>query len=103
MPLFEAVVNSFHAIEETGRADGRINVRVHRDESVLTLPGTDATSQPVSGFTVEDNGIGFTPDNFESFQVAYSQKKANRGGKGVGRFTWLKVFGKATVTSSFRD
>lgn len=103
MPLYEAVVNSFHAIDDSGRNDGRITVTIKRDQSNLTLPGADASSQPVVGFLIEDNGVGFTPENFESFGTAYSQHKVRRGAKGVGRFTWLKVFSKAVVRSGFRS
>ncbi|WP_225883286.1 ATP-binding protein [Sphingomonas aliaeris] len=82
-PLFEAVMNSIHAIEERfGKdhlADGRISIFVHKDEV-----------GEYYGFTVTDNGIGFTADNLTSLRKFDSRKKAKSGGKGVGRLCQTK-------------
>jgi hypothetical protein len=88
MPLMEAVSNSVHSItdlyEDDASARGWIVVRVIRED--------DEPNGRVVGFEVEDNGIGFTDDNFKSFRTPDSQWKEARGGKGVGRLAWLKVF-----------
>jgi hypothetical protein len=55
----------------------------------------------VVGFEVEDNGVGFTSENFKSFLTPDSMLKAQDGGKGVGRLGWLKVFRSIHVESSF--
>ena len=60
LPLFEAIMNSLHSIEESETKDGRIEIRIERDESQKTLVASDSASFPVSGFTIIDNGIGFT-------------------------------------------
>src|SRR3546814_5521722 len=41
--------------------------------------------------------------NFDSFNTAFSPRKSQIGGKGLGRFTWLKAFDQALVKSTFRD
>jgi hypothetical protein len=96
-PLFEAVSNAFHAIEaRLGRKasiEGLIRIEVHRVE------GDENAS--ITGFTVCDNGIGMDVENWRSFRTADSPHKLTRGGKGVGRLSWLKVFQNTKVDSSF--
>lgn len=102
LPLFEAIMNSLHAIEEAQGTDGRIEIRVERDRSQKTLLDVDPSSFPVSGFVVIDNGVGFTDHHFRSFCKSDTTEKFKRGGKGVGRFLWLKAFKKAEIKSVFR-
>ncbi len=104
LPLFEAVSNSIHAIEDSKRKDGEITIHIHR-APVRTLPLTPETRPigPITGFTIEDNGVGFNDTNFASFCTADSIHKKARGGKGVGRLSWLKVFEKAEVSSVYAD
>jgi hypothetical protein len=99
MPLFEAISNSIHAIKESERKDGEITIHVQRMQMRLDL-GEGALPE-VDGFIVEDNGIGFNPENFSSFQTVYSRKKINIGGKGFGRFSFLKVFSKVEIESVY--
>lgn len=40
-------------------------------------------------------------DNFRSFCTPFSQHKIKKGGKGVGRLGWLKVFRQISVTSAY--
>ena len=109
MPVFETIVNSIHSIEERfgfeGAAEkGCIQVHVYRVQQ-HRLPGIAGRSpvEPVKSFTVVDNGIGFTDPNLNSFETADSTAKIERGGKGIGRLTWLVVFEKAEIKSWFRD
>lgn len=102
-PVFEAISNSIHAVEEAGKGqDGRIDVHIVRDTSQSSLDGKPILNQPVTGFTIIDNGIGFTDDNLDSFQTSDTRRKADRGGKGVGRLLWLKAFEKARIESTYR-
>lgn len=104
LPLFEAIVNSIQAIEERpDKAKGRIVVRILRDETEVTLPFRDGTERPVSGFVVEDNGVGFTDENYESFNTSETTHKSVKGGKGIGRFSWLKAFDQVRITSNYRQ
>lgn len=101
LPMFEAVVNSFQAIEEASETvtSPSIEILVKRDPA---LPGFD-TEGRINGFTVTDNGIGFDDDNLDSFFTSDTQYKVNRGGKGIGRFIWLKAFEYAEIESHYRE
>ncbi len=102
-PLFEAIMNSIHAIQEESGEDGEIIVSVVRDTLQQTLVDADPTSFPVKGFVVRDNGIGFTDQHFHSFGTSDTTEKIAFGGKGVGRFLWLKAFQRAEIRSVFRS
>ena len=102
LPLFEAVVNSIQAIEENNStSDGIINIDVIRSKQ-KELELSENTNLPeITDFAVEDNGIGFNERNFDSFNFAHSTYKP--GGKGIGRFTWLRAFQKAEIESRFKE
>ncbi len=97
LPLFEAVMNSFQAIQESdaGR-DHKITITIERRSDLF-----QNESPPIVAFTVADTGVGFTDDNFDSFNTAYSEHKYERGGKGLGRFMWLKAFDSVNIHSIF--
>ncbi|MBN2648052.1 MAG: hypothetical protein JXR44_09730 [Thiotrichales bacterium] len=101
MPLFEAISNSMDAIEECG--DGYINhsilIEVFSQQDLITESGD--TSLVVDGFKVLDDGVGFTDKNTQSFREAHTFSKISIGGKGVGRFTLLKVFSDVHIRSVF--
>jgi hypothetical protein len=101
-PMFEAVVNSFQAIEDmiAPAAPPRIDIVVERGDDAL--PGVEINGL-VDGFTVTDNGVGFTEDNLEAFFTSDTQYKVGRGGKGIGRFIWLKAFQCAEIESHYPD
>ena len=106
MPLFEAVSNSIHAIEEAGRApdEGRIKIEIRRSAPRLLLdPDHREIPGDIEGFTVTDNGIGFNEANFKSFRTLDSEHKVAKGGRGVGRLLWLKAFESVSVESVFKD
>ncbi len=96
IPLFEAISNATHAIQEKFGEEwvqkGEIRVYGHHDNDGI----------PVS-FSVEDNGIGLTEENFRSFRTYDTSHKLQKGGKGVGRLTWLKVFDLVNVRSTYQD
>ena len=100
MPMFEAVSNSLHAVEDRlgdrAHSVGEVVVEVIRDPHV-------ATASPVIGFCIEDNGVGLDDENYRSFQRPDSRHKKDRGGKGVGRIGWVKVFETIRVDSTFED
>jgi hypothetical protein len=98
-PLFEAVVNSIHAIEPLKNRHGKISITVLRDETQATLGIADL--RPVTGFIVKDNGVGFNEDNYKSFTT--SDTKYKQGAKGIGRFMWLKAFESVRVESVFAE
>jgi hypothetical protein len=65
--------------------------------------GKDWATQPITGFIIQDNGIGFTDEHFRSFKTSDTTFKAKTGGKGVGRLLWLKAFTKAEIESTFKQ
>lgn len=99
-PLVEAVVNSIQAIEDTKRKDGLVTIRILRS-SQDTLLRAEGELPAVIGFEIEDNGVGFTKENRDSFNTIYSDKKSVRGGKGFGRFTYLKYFDEVKINSIY--
>lgn len=110
LPLFEAVVNSIHAIEEAGisTVDGRIAITILRkakqgsfDLNDSKKKGPDAL-EDVVGFKIEDNGIGFTDENMASFRTLDSEHKVQKGCRGIGRLLWLKAFKQVRVESVYR-
>ena len=98
LPLTEAISNSVHSITDVYATDaaskGKIIVRIYRQG--------DEPDGKVIGFDIEDNGIGFTDDNYKSFRTPDSRWKESRGGKGVGRLAWLKVFEGISIDSSYQ-
>lgn len=101
IPLFEAISNSIDAIEERKLPpiDGRISIRMIERHD-LASEGNGSTVL-FDGFEISDNGIGFTQRNITSFSEAYTLSKVKLGGKGVGRFMYLKVFQNVEVNSVF--
>ena len=104
LPVFEAIVNSIHAIEDTKVPNGKIEITIQRTpQSSISFEEEKRRSAEIIGFTIEDNGIGFTEDNYRSFKREYSTYKADRGGLGIGRFMWLKAFTDVKVESFFYE
>lgn len=56
----------------------------------------------IIGIDIIDNGIGFTEDNRESFDTYRSDMKVKQGGKGFGRFMYLKYFNDVRIESIYR-
>jgi hypothetical protein len=100
LPLFEAIINSIQAIDDANEKKGRVEIEIIRDEAGL-LPEADGQYADIIGFMVEDNGVGFDDQNFDAFTISDTTFKANRGGKGIGRFKWLAGFDSVEVDSIF--
>lgn len=100
LPLFEAIINSIHAIEDAKIPNGKIDIDLSR-ENVLEFDDSETNLPYINKFTVSDNGIGFDDDNYNSFKKAYSTHKSERGGKGIGRFVWLKAFTDVKIESIY--
>lgn len=95
-PLFEAISNSIHSVQakfgDQVTALGRIVVTV----------STDRKKEKVWA-TVEDNGAGLNPKNWDAFTTTDTDNKIRIGGKGVGRLLWLDCFQHTRITSVFED
>lgn len=110
LPLLEAVVNGLQAIDARFGDDvvqGRLTVTIQRsgqEELDLNAAAPGRTPlKPITGFIVEDNGVGFTPENMDSFETLDSDFKAEMGCRGVGRLLWLKAFDRIIVKSAYAD
>jgi hypothetical protein len=112
LPLFEAVVNAIQSVDvayaEADRDRARIIIEIHRTESLDIGPNSDPARgqrqfDPITGFTVRDNGEGFHDANMRSFRTLDTDYKAGLGCRGVGRLLWLKAFRKVEVSSTYLD
>jgi hypothetical protein len=97
LPVFEAISNALDAIAD-GKGTGTVRVTVRRHRGLL-----DSGRGSPHSFIIEDDGIGFNDENIAAFDELYSIRKLRQGGKGRGRFTFLKVFLKAEIHSTFLD
>lgn len=100
LPLFEAIINSIQSIEECNSiSPGLIEIEIVRSlQTDLELDEKEEFPD-ILDFIIKDNGIGFNTTNYESFNYAHTTYK--KGGKGIGRFTWLRAFQKAEIQSNF--
>ena len=89
LPLFEAVMNSFQAIRDAKKppGTGNILIEIERERTLLEM-----NDEPILSFKITDNGLGMDDFNFNSFNTSYSDHREDEGGKGLGRFLWLKAF-----------
>lgn len=97
-PLYEAIHNSLQAIEDAGPGAHRIEITIERFPEMVE----EGVARP-ENFVVRDTGVGFDEENARSFFTAESRHKADKGGKGNGRFLWLKAFSRVEVDSHFRS
>lgn len=105
-PLFEAVVNSIYAIDDRiasvdsfASTEGKIRVTLNRSSDSDLFGG----KAELSTITIEDNGIGFDDNNYNSFCELDSMYRANRGCKGIGRLLWLKCFASVEIESFYKS
>lgn len=111
LPLFEAVINSIHGIEEANVApeSSRIRIVIEREPVLPLVDGHGERrvgSQPlpdITGFGVIDNGVGFNEENFQAFLTLDTDHKVAKGGRGIGRLLWLKAFKNVEVESTFDE
>jgi hypothetical protein len=91
-PLFEAVSNALHSIEERWQDEaeemGQIDVEVSFDDQSITIA---------------DNGTGFDQKNLDAFLTPLTGNKFERGGKGFGRFIAFKLFDTVFYSSRQTD
>lgn len=103
LPVFEAVVNSIHSIEEKGNLGtlGQITLElIHSNQTAFDLDTPEA--REIIGFKIQDNGVGFDDANMNSFETLDSDHKIEKGCRGVGRLLWLKAFNRADVSSVYK-
>ncbi|MEW5821252.1 MAG: hypothetical protein AB1782_13750, partial [Cyanobacteriota bacterium] len=109
MPLFETIVNSLQAIEDikTTQTDYKGEIKVYlirekEDDSQLSID-LGKENRQIHSFRIIDNGIGFNNKNYGDFKKSDTTSKKEKGGKGIGRFSWLKAFEKVRIYSKYID
>ncbi len=100
LPLYEAVVNSIQSINQANITNGNIYIEIEREDP-LSLIERENWETDIENIVIHDNGIGFTEDNFKSFNTYASDFKKMLGCKGVGRMIWLKAFDSVKVESTY--
>ncbi|RLD55684.1 MAG: hypothetical protein DRJ01_16295, partial [Bacteroidetes bacterium] len=107
LPLYEVVVNSIQSIEDKGNINtGKVVVEIIRkDEPTLDLDEDgEPKYNPIFGFKVKDNGIGFTNNRFDAFRTPYTDFALKKhGGKGIGRYSVLACFGSMDIESYYKN
>ncbi len=98
-PVVEMTVNAIQAIDAASRMQGKVSIRAIRSHQIKL----DNSLPDVCSFEIQDNGIGFTDENCNSFDTLYTDLKIDEGGKGFGRFTCLKYFEDLHVRSVYCD
>jgi len=105
LPLQEVIVNSIQSIEDriNPNDSGSIIIKVHRNlQTKLDLKNVgEEDYYPIIGYTVTDNGVGFTTKREEAFSTPYTNFNYQKGGKGMGRYTVLACFGSMEIESFF--
>lgn len=99
-PIIEAVCNSIDAIGDS--PGGKVEIIVKRVPISADLEGNKLLGDIIA-MDIVDNGVGFNLDNRESFDTFRSGFKYEKGGKGFGRFMYLKYFDRVHIESYFRN
>lgn len=101
-PLYECISNSIEAgaTNILIKINLRNNIQPNTIEEHIKQYSTDFI---IDNIVVEDNGIGFNAENIKSFNTYRTEYKQQEGCKGVGRFTWLKIFENVEINSYTQD
>ncbi|MEO7049085.1 MAG: ATP-binding protein [Ferruginibacter sp.] len=93
--LYEAITNSIHANST------KIICTLNSFDNLLNdKEGNELADRKIDTIKVSDNGDGLNEENYKSFCKFRSEYKIKLGCKGVGRFTFLKVYENAKYQSS---
>ncbi len=95
-PLFEAITNSLEAISQRGYLNNKeplITVTLH-------FTGLIDEVKELQKIKIIDNGIGFTPENYNRFREFFDKSKGYDN-KGTGRLQFFHRFDKVGVDSIY--
>ena len=95
-PIFEAISNALHSVQERFPDDVSKNGKITVD--VVTSRNKDGVS-----VTVQYNGSGLNTKNWDAFKTTDTDNKISIGGKGVGRLLWLDCFENIKIASVYKD
>jgi hypothetical protein len=100
-PVFEALINSFEAIENLKKGKITICFNVHKD--LFTEKDKSITEKYYfNNITISDNGIGFNEKEFSRIYTLRDNSK-NINNKGTGRIQYLHYFEKSHFSSIYKD
>ena len=100
LAMYEALTNAIQS-HELSNENKEIQIHIVRDASQQELEA--GQERPISSIKIKDCGAGFNEENMTSFCQTDSAFKEKIGGKGVGRFAWLKFFDQVYVESVFKN
>ncbi|MBO4639043.1 MAG: hypothetical protein J5710_04740 [Treponema sp.] len=103
LPIFECVVNSIISLRKSKEPIENRKIQITLFRGNTPTQADISGTRTIDGFEVLDNGDGFNDENFHSFQTPYTDTNKQYGCKGIGRFTWLAAFKKATIKSNYHD
>lgn len=108
MPMFEAIVNSIQSIYLAGNQNGYIEVYINRSSEQQDFNFENSTNIPnkvqeIDSIIITDNGTGFNNENLTTFSKAYFTNKISLGCKGIGHYSWLKMFEAVEIESVFEE
>ncbi|MDX2190783.1 MAG: ATP-binding protein [Bacteroidota bacterium] len=95
--LFEAITNSIHANAT------KIKCKLHSYDNPEKENGIDLVPKRIDTITIIDNGDGLNEHNYASFCKYRTEYKKELGGKGVGRFVYLKVYENVSFKSQIKS
>lgn len=101
-PLYECISNSI----EAGATNILIKINLKnyiQSNTIEEYINQDNMDFIIDNIVVEDDGVGFNAENIKSFNTYMTEYKQQEGCKGVGRFTWLKVFENVEIKSYTKD
>jgi hypothetical protein len=101
-PVFEAIMNSFEAIETLNKGVISIEFNIHKDLFTEKDGKTKTEKCSLVNITISDNGIGFNEKEFNRFYTLRDNSK-NRNNKGTGRIQYLHCFETTKFISTYKD
>jgi hypothetical protein len=96
--LFEAVSNSLYCCANNKEILITINLKRQYKANEIEKDRENF----IIGFSIIDNGEGFTDENYEKFTKTI-YKTNHEGGRGEGRIAFLKVFKAVEIDSTYQD
>ncbi|MDR1203085.1 MAG: hypothetical protein LBL58_15850 [Tannerellaceae bacterium] len=101
-PVFEAIMNSFEAIEVLNNGEIAITFNIHKDLFTGKDGKTRTKKCSFRNITILDNGIGFNDQEFNRlFTLRDNSKRKNN--KGTGRIQYLHYFETTQFISTYKD
>ena len=95
--IYEAITNSIHANSNS------IVCTLHSSDNPPLGEEVQTTIRKVDNIMISDNGDGLNDENYDSFCKYRRVYKKDLGGKGVCRFTFLKVYERVKYKSDLFD